>query len=360
MKALLVSGREQVCRAVVAALERRAHAANVLSDPAAAAVLLAAEQHPLVVVDADSFGDQAAGLCRRLRAVAAARPAWILVLVGSGWTERCLDLLAAGADDLLVGPPEPLQLEARFAVAERRAADGNLRSGSGWEEELKKEQESLRQLLELAERDRELVAFEIHDGFAQLLAGAQWHFESAARLYPLDPDQGRQAFEKGCRLLGESIQESRRLISGLRPPVLDAFGVVPAIENLILEGRRAGGPQVELAAEVKFERLARPLENAIFRIVQESLTNAARHSRSEKVRVELTDDGQMVHLSVRDSGVGFDPDQVPDGHFGLRGIRERARLLGGRAAVESRPGQGTTIRVELPLLSRPPDAAPDL
>ena len=229
-------------------------------------------------------------------------------------------------------------------------------SRSQVEEELHKEQELLRHLLELAERDRELLAFELHDGFAQQLAGAKMQFESAARLQETNPQQARQAFDKGLQLLREGIQEARRLVSGLHPPVLEAFGVVPAIEHLVLEHQSPDGPQIEFAAEARFERLARPLENALFRIVQESLTNAQKHSRSAKIRVELSDDGQKVYLAVRDWGVGFDSEKVVEGHFGLRGIRERARLFHGRATIESAPGQGTTIRVELPLVAYAPDA----
>jgi len=94
------------------------------------------------------------------------------------------------------------------------------------------------------------------------------------------------------------------------------------------------------------------LESALFRIVQESLTNACRYSRSEKVRVEMSLSGDRVLIDVRDWGIGFDPAQVQEGHFGLRGIRERACLLGGAAAIESSPEQGTHVHVELPLFSQ--------
>jgi PAS domain S-box-containing protein len=218
------------------------------------------------------------------------------------------------------------------------------------ETDLHKEQELIRHLLELAERDRELVAFEIHDGFAQQLAGAKMQLEAAIRLHDAHPDQARNAFNAGLQLLREGIQESRRLVNGLRPPVLDAFGVVAAIEHLILQARGREGPEIELEVEVRFERLAQPLENAMFRIVQESLTNAVKHSRSPVIRVHLADDGQRIQLTVRDWGVGFDPEHVADGHFGLREIRERSRLLGGRATIESTPGIGTAVHVELPMV----------
>jgi PAS domain S-box-containing protein len=220
------------------------------------------------------------------------------------------------------------------------------------EDSVKKEQDLLRQMLELSERDRELIAFEIHDGFSQQLAGAKMQFESAARLESVSPHEARQAFAEGMRLLQESIAESRRLVGGLRPPVLDEFGVLPAIEHLVAENARHGGPEVELVCPEEFPRLARPIENALFRIVQESLTNARRHSGADRVRVAVSFDASCARLSVRDWGIGFDPARVAGGRFGLTGICERVRLLEGHAVVDSAAGEGTRIDVELPLVPR--------
>ncbi|MBL8301211.1 MAG: ATP-binding protein, partial [Ideonella sp.] len=90
---------------------------------------------------------------------------------------------------------------------------------------------------------------------------------------------------------------------------------------------------------------------ALFRIVQESLTNVARHARARQVQIVVRSDGQRLHLSVRDDGVGFDTAQAQDrgGSFGLLGMRERALKIGARLSVDSRPGDGTTVRVDLPL-----------
>jgi PAS domain S-box-containing protein len=225
-------------------------------------------------------------------------------------------------------------------ISERKAA----------EESLRKEQEFLRHLLDLLEREREVISFELHDSIAQHLTGAQLLLESSAQLQSASPEEARHAFCEGLRLLRESIQETRRLVSGLRPPALDAFGVLAAIEHLVEENRRARGPVVELLAPDDLPRLARPLENALFRIVQESLSNLRRHSRTERACLEICCDDSHVRLVIRDFGVGFDPGRAEQGHFGLKGIRQRARLLGGRVQIESAPGSGTCIRVELPLV----------
>ena len=200
------------------------------------------------------------------------------------------------------------------------------------------------------------MAFEIHDGFSQQLTGALLNFEAAAAACRQCCPTAIDTFDNGIRLLRESIAESRRLVRGLRPPVLDEYGIVPAIEHLIEDHLAAGGANVEFVSGVTTQRLAHPLESAMFRMVQETLNNIRRHSQSSRTRIELTQKGAAVRLEVRDWGVGFDPAKVGADHFGLRGIRERARLLGGRAEIESSPGKGTRVCVELPMIAATPVA----
>ena len=94
------------------------------------------------------------------------------------------------------------------------------------------------------------------------------------------------------------------------------------------------------------------LENAIDRIAQEALTNACKHSKSKRATVTMTQEGQDVRLEVRDWGIGFDPESVEKGHFGVEGIRQRVRLLGGRLTIESTLGSGTLVQVVVPILER--------
>ncbi|MBN1590898.1 MAG: PAS domain S-box protein [Pirellulales bacterium] len=219
-------------------------------------------------------------------------------------------------------------------------------------EAVQQEQDALRRMLELFERDRELVAFEIHDGFSQQLTGALLNFEAArqAIFQPAQPVD--KNFDLGVQLLRESIAESRRLVRGLRPPVLDEFGIVPAIEHLIEDHHSVGGSPVQCVTFGMTDRLAQPLESALFRIVQETLNNARKYSQSKRIRINLSQKDERVRVEVRDWGVGFNPEEVGPDHFGLRGIRERARLLGGSVEIETEPGVGTRICVELPLVRR--------
>lgn len=216
-------------------------------------------------------------------------------------------------------------------------------------EGIKKERQLLRRLLDIQEQERRLVAYEIHDGFAQQLAGALFRLQAFRETLARDSTQAWKGFDAGMQLICRAIDETRRLISGLRPPVLDEFGVVEAVQNLVYEQGKASGAEIEFEHDMKERRLQTALENAIFRIVQESLTNAIRYSRSKKIRVGITERDSQICIETRDWGVGFDPNAVGQQRFGLQGIRERVRLLEGRMAIESAPDQGTCISVELPL-----------
>jgi two-component system, NarL family, sensor histidine kinase UhpB len=216
------------------------------------------------------------------------------------------------------------------------------------EEALRSEQRLLHQLLNVHERERQLFAYEIHDGLSQHVTGSLMHLEAAAHAADPNSDFSRREFEHGVRLLREAVGEARRLLGGLRPPILDESGVVAAIEYLVSEVRQFIG-DVTFSHAVHFKRLAPPLESALFRIVQEALNNVRFHAQAHHVRVSLIEQGRGLRLEINDDGVGFDPTRVGDEHFGLQGIRERARLLDGTAVTNSTPGKGTRIVVVFPL-----------
>lgn len=218
------------------------------------------------------------------------------------------------------------------------------------EEAVRAKQQIFKRLLDVYEAHRKLAAYEIHDGLAQPLASALMSLEAFAHLRNQAPGSDWRQFERALLLLRQTLSEARRLMSGLRPALLDELGVVPAVESLAAEFDARGRLRVELVANVQFHRLAAPLETAIFRIVQESLINAERYCQSDKASVCLEQREDRLHLRIEDWGVGFDLDQVRQDRFGLAGIRERAQLLGGQASVESAPGQGTRVLVDLPLI----------
>ncbi len=216
------------------------------------------------------------------------------------------------------------------------------------EEQLHREQQWLRRLLDLQERERRLVAYDIHDGLVQYLTGALMHLDVMAATAPVD-DRAQAEYDRGLELMREALAEGRRLISGLRPPILDERGVVAALEYAVNEVRPYV-PQIEFINRTNFERLAPAIEVAIFRIAQEALTNVRLHSGAQRAQVQLIQQGEWVRLVIRDWGRGFNPATVHEERFGLQGVRQRAALLGASAVIESAPGQGTVVTVDFPLI----------
>ncbi len=217
-------------------------------------------------------------------------------------------------------------------------------------EALRQERRTLKHMLRASDHERQLIAYDIHDGLAQHLAGAVMQFQTFEHLRGSEPQQAADAFHAGMTLLRQAHLEARRLISGVRPPILDESGIVAAIAHLVGEWSTASAPRIEFHSKVRFHRLAPILENAIYRIVQEGLSNARKHSKSEEVHIRLRQRGSRVRIEIHDSGTGFDPHAIPDTGYGLRGIRERARVLGGKCRVQSKPGEGTALAVELPVV----------
>lgn len=213
------------------------------------------------------------------------------------------------------------------------------------ERDLQRERSILRRLIDIQEKERQLVSYEIHDGLAQYLAGAIMHLE--AHLHQRKSRPPRELVE-GIRLLRAAAEESRRLIAGLRPPALDELGIVAAIESLVADAR-IEIPHVEFTHDLPDERLPATVETSIFRLVQESLTNVRRHAHAQTATVELARVPDGVRVRVRDDGRGFDPATVSEQRFGLEGIRQRCRLQGAEPRIESAPGRGTTIEAVLPV-----------
>lgn len=222
------------------------------------------------------------------------------------------------------------------------------------EEALRAEQKFLLHLFRAQEYERKLTAYELHDGIAQYAAGAIMHLESY--LHALGQESPPTELDITRELLHKTLDESRRMINGLRPPILDEGGLVMAIEHLVHE-RSQGGLRISFDHGTQFERLAPALEVAIFRIAQEALTNATKHSGSPTVEIALNRQADRVRLTVRDHGSGFTSARPADDALGLRGIRERVRLLGGTVAIDSQPGKGSCVSADLPVMPLQSDLA---
>lgn len=211
-------------------------------------------------------------------------------------------------------------------------------------QERRRMEHALRRLFESQESERQLVAHEIHDGIVQYAVGAKMLAESLQADLHAEPLQDQ--LNALTDVLTKSVDEGRRLIAGLRPLILDDGGIVEAIDHLICE--HDAEVTTSFSHEGPFGDLSSALKNALYRITQESLTNAKKYSQADRIEICLKRVKETVNLEVRDRGIGFQLDAVPEGHYGIQGIEERARLLGGVARIETSPGQGTRVLVEIP------------
>jgi signal transduction histidine kinase len=215
-------------------------------------------------------------------------------------------------------------------------------------EKLCEQQSLLKQMLHFHERDRQLIAYELHDGLVQDITAAQMLLNYSIKSGNLPAGEAGEQVQEASRLVQKAVDEARRLIGGLRPPILEEMGVVSAISYLI-DNLPHNKITIDFSAKVQSERFEPLLEAAIYRIVQQAINNIQRHSRANRAEIALTQQGIWIHLEIQDSGIGFDPSSVSEDRFGIQGIRERARLMRGRAVIDSAPGKGTRINVDLPV-----------
>lgn len=204
--------------------------------------------------------------------------------------------------------------------------------------------------LRAAEEERRRIARELHDDTAQRLAAILLRLRllSAERT---GPDRDR-LFEEVRAELREAAEGVRRIARGLRPPALEDAGVGTAIRAHVRARFSDGGPEADLDLAPVDDVLDEEAKLVLYRIVQEALSNVLRHAEASRVSVRVEVSGEQVVALVRDDGRGFDPESSPrdDGRgLGLMGMRERATLVGGLVFVESAPGAGTCIRLEIPL-----------
>jgi signal transduction histidine kinase/YHS domain-containing protein len=201
------------------------------------------------------------------------------------------------------------------------------------------------------EAERGRLARELHDEVVQQLIALGHGVDRVQRL--LERGEGARAAERlqGMRAsITALVSELRTVIGDLRPPALSELGLLPAVE-LLLQRSGEGAPEVSLTVQGEERRLAPQSELALFRIIQEAWSNIQRHARASHATVSFAYTPAALVASISDDGRGFgalEHGAAPDGHWGLRGMRERAELTGGSLSVTSEPGRGTRLVVTIP------------
>ncbi|MGE5485123.1 MAG: sensor histidine kinase [Ignavibacteriales bacterium] len=229
---------------------------------------------------------------------------------------------------------------------------GDLKKITAQVQDWQKRQELAVSVIRAQEEERRRVAREIHDGPAQALASMAMRLELCEKVFDSEPERAKSEIADLKRMARSSLQDVRKIIFDLRPMALDDLGLVPALRTYVAAFEDRTGVRVELKVLGEERRLSPPLEIAIYRLIQESLANVAKHANTSEawVNVEATD--KCVRVVVRDKGEGFDPGsvlQTTGERFGLMGMKERVTMFGGEINVKSRPGEGTKITVAIPL-----------
>jgi PAS domain S-box-containing protein len=208
-------------------------------------------------------------------------------------------------------------------------------------------------LVAAQEEERRRVAYDVHDGLAQVAIAAYHHLQVFVDAHPPGSTVGKGEVGRALELVRQTVGEARRIIADLRPTTLDDFGLATAIRQQV-ETLRAEGWQIGYEEALGEERLPTETETALYRVTQEALTNARKHAHTTRAHITLGRRGQSIYLEVRDRGRGFEQSAMqeasgPGERVGLSSMRERVALLGGELKIMSEPGAGTSVVVEVPL-----------
>jgi PAS domain S-box-containing protein len=255
-------------------------------------------------------------------------------------------------------PEEPAKsgtLETFTSVANQAAsALENARIYEELSEHRLRLQHLVGKLVSAQEEERRRVAYEVHDGLAQVAAAAYQHLQNYAADNPPSATRDQEELDEALEMLRHTVGEARAVVADLRPTVLDDFGLARAlrmqVERLSEEGLRA-----TFEEDLGGGRLPEVVETTLFRVAQEAMTNVRKHSRAERVHVALGRRSRTIRLQVRDWGRGFvsggrTGQDDPSERVGLSSMRERVALLGGHFEIQSEPGAGTVVVAEVPLL----------
>lgn len=223
------------------------------------------------------------------------------------------------------------------------------------EEDLLAEKDMMRNLIEVQEKEKQFLCHEFHDGLIQYAVGALMALESLDNTAPALT--ASPIFQSAIKSLRDGIEDGRRTIRGIRPAVLDDSGLKEALDDLVGQSSTVGF-QVTAVCDPAIGRLPEPIQAAVYRVVQEALNNARKHSGTDAMRIDVTKADGELRLEVRDCGRGFHLESARKRGFGLVGMVQRVQLLGGRCRIESEPDKGTRISVRLPIAPPRSAAAP--
>ena len=252
--------------------------------------------------------------------------------------------------------------ELKLEIVHRQMAEVALKKG---EEEALHMQEQLRhlsrQLLLTQEEERKRISRELHDEIVQTLVGINVHLASWTVKDTVDLKELRTKIIRTQRLVEKSVEIVHRFARELRPTVLDDLGLVPALQSFIKEFIQRTGIRINFMAFAKVDQLNSTQRTVLYRVAQSALANVHKHAHASHVKVSIRKLGGTIRLEIHDDGKSFEVQRVllakRHKRLGLLGSRERVEMIGGKFSIESAPGQGTTVRAEIPISGNGPKGA---
>ncbi|MDQ3590994.1 MAG: PAS domain S-box protein [Actinomycetota bacterium] len=214
-------------------------------------------------------------------------------------------------------------------------------------------EELIGQLITAQEKERRRVAYEVHDGLTQVAVAAHQLLQAFAYDHPAGSTVGEGELDRVLELARQTVTEARSVTAALRPTALDDFGLAAAIRQHV-ESLRAEGWHIAYEENLNELRLPGEVETALYRVLQEALTNVRKHAQTKEAGVVLVHRNGRLRLEIFDPGCGFDPEAIPGTsgpgeRIGLSSMRERVALLSGELTIRSRPRSGTTVVADIPL-----------
>jgi len=263
-----------------------------------------------------------------------------------------LPLTVRGAPIGVVVVHDKLGTDARFDESDVRLAESLVsRAAIAVDLSERVSRDALRRAVDAQELERARLARELHDETGQALTSILLGLKHLDDV--VETDEAREATASIRELVAATLQDVRRLAVELRPSALDDFGLVPAVERLASNLSEQSDLVVDLEARLGDRRLPPEAETALYRIVQEGLTNVVKHAAAHRVSITLVRKEAAAVVVIEDDGQGFDPEAVRAGALGFTGMRERVELVGGRLTVETSPGAGTTVVAEVHVAPAP-------
>jgi len=211
------------------------------------------------------------------------------------------------------------------------------------------EETKLRALVEGEEKERRRVAKELHDGLGQYLSAVNMNFESLAEEIQTFNRDEKEQFIHGLALLKRAMQETRTISQNLMPKAIEDYGLALAVESLIDDLEKNTKIEFHYYQNIKDLLIPYNIQINLYRIIQEAVNNAIRHSECQKIHIQLVESENDIILSIEDNGVGFVPDEAAESGLGLQSMETRASAVSGKFDISSRTGNGTIITVIVPL-----------